>query len=225
MTTHLTRNDATLRFTPPWDIMCTIAKISEMLWWAVAEKCMLGHLSEIASEYGISTGAVSSIVDDWRRSIGLELAIFIRNIGVTLHKLGMSQAQCATRFRISKFVERMGSWRKLNWIILVRSLPRLSRSRYKSKPHRKVHWWFSLFRKAEVARSKRQYHYRKSIESSEKKTQTKIELEEETKQLESMVEGLRAEMSAIWNLLYTKIAISSLFQLAQQSNIEVLNKW
>ena len=70
---------------------------------------MSGHLSEIASEYGISTGAVSSIVDDWRRSIGLELAIFIRNIGVTLHKLGMSQAQCATRFRIKKFVERMGS--------------------------------------------------------------------------------------------------------------------
>lgn len=62
----------------------------------------------IAVECGLSNGAVSSIVDDWRRSAGMELAVLIRDIGVTLRKLGMSPAQCATGLRVIKMVERIG---------------------------------------------------------------------------------------------------------------------
>ena len=62
----------------------------------------------LAVERGLGNGAVSSIVDDWRRSVGLELAVLIRGIGVTLRKLGMSPAQCATGLRVSKLIEKMG---------------------------------------------------------------------------------------------------------------------
>lgn len=62
----------------------------------------------LAVERGLGNGAVSSIVDDWRRSVGLELAVLIRDIGVTLRKLGMSPAQCATGLRVSKLIEKMG---------------------------------------------------------------------------------------------------------------------
>ena len=84
-------------------------RITESLRWAVVEKWMLGlPRNTTAVECGLSNGAVSSIVDDWRRSVGLELAVLIRDIGVTLRKLGMSPAQCATGLRVSKLIEKMG---------------------------------------------------------------------------------------------------------------------
>jgi len=84
-------------------------RIPESQRWAVIEKWMLGQpRNTIAIECGLSNGAVTSIVDDWRRSAGLELATLIRDIGVTLRKLGMSAAQCATGLRVSKLAERIG---------------------------------------------------------------------------------------------------------------------
>jgi hypothetical protein len=84
-------------------------RIPEPQRWGVIEKWMLGlPRNTISSECGLSNGAVSSIVDDWRRSTGLELAIIIRDIGVTLCKLGMSPAQCVRGLRVSKLIERIG---------------------------------------------------------------------------------------------------------------------
>lgn len=70
---------------------------------------MLGYpRNAIAIECGVSNGAVTSIVDEWRRSTGPQLAILIREIGVTLRKLGMSPAQCVIGLRIVKLAERIG---------------------------------------------------------------------------------------------------------------------
>jgi hypothetical protein len=81
-------------------------RIPEPQRWAVIEKWMLGlPRNTISGECGLSNGAVTSIVDDWRRSTGLELSILIRDIGVTLRKLGMSPA---TGLRVSKLIERIG---------------------------------------------------------------------------------------------------------------------
>ena len=85
------------------------SRIPESQRWAVLEKWMLGlPRNAIAVECGLSNGAVTSIVDDWRRSVGLERSVLIRDLGVTLRKLGMSPAQCATGLRVSKLVERIG---------------------------------------------------------------------------------------------------------------------
>lgn len=85
------------------------ARIPETTRWAVIEKWMLGYpRNAIAIECGVSNGAVTSIVDEWRRSTGPQLAILIREIGVTLRKLGMSPAQCVIGLRIVKLAERIG---------------------------------------------------------------------------------------------------------------------
>ncbi|MGH9988311.1 MAG: hypothetical protein ACRD8W_30625 [Nitrososphaeraceae archaeon] len=49
-----------------------MTKIIGTLRWAVVEKWTLGYLRSVIAS-GISTGAVSSIVDNWRHSTGLEL--------------------------------------------------------------------------------------------------------------------------------------------------------
>jgi hypothetical protein len=91
----------TIRFMP--------FRIPESQRWAVIEKWMLGvPRNIIAVECGLSNGAVTSIVGDWRRSVGMEMAVLIRDIGVTLRKLGISPAQCATGLRVIQLVERMG---------------------------------------------------------------------------------------------------------------------
>lgn len=61
----------------------------------------------ISTECHVSTGAVSSIVAEWKHAVGLDLANLIRDIGVTLRKLGMSPAQCATGLRVANLID---SW-------------------------------------------------------------------------------------------------------------------
>ncbi|MGH9911967.1 MAG: hypothetical protein ACRD4W_05950 [Nitrososphaeraceae archaeon] len=85
------------------------SKIPETLRWAVIEKWMLGFpRSAIVTECGISAGAVSSIVDQWRYAVGLDMANLIRDLGVTLRKLGMSPAQCASGLRIVNLADKIG---------------------------------------------------------------------------------------------------------------------
>jgi hypothetical protein len=84
-------------------------RIPEPTRWIVVEKWMLGYpRNTIAIDCGLSNGAVTSIVDAWRQAKGLELADLIRAIGVSLRKLGMTPAQCATGFRIHSMIGRIG---------------------------------------------------------------------------------------------------------------------
>lgn len=62
----------------------------------------------ISTECHISTGAVSSIVAEWKHATGSDLTNFIRDIGVTLRKLGMSPAQCVTGLRVANLIDRIG---------------------------------------------------------------------------------------------------------------------
>lgn len=64
--------------------------------------------SVIATECHVSTGAVSSIVAEWKHAVGLDLANLIRDIAVTLRKLGMSPAQCATGLRVANLIDKIG---------------------------------------------------------------------------------------------------------------------
>jgi hypothetical protein len=64
--------------------------------------------SVIATECHVSTGEVSSIVAEWKHAVGLDLANLIRDIAVTLRKLGMSPAQCATGLRVANLIDKIG---------------------------------------------------------------------------------------------------------------------
>lgn len=154
---------------------------------------MLGYLrSEISSECGISTGAVSSIVDDWRRSTGLELATLIRDLGVTLRRLGISPAQCATGLRISNLIERMGLDENSIESYLSEVFPKCQELGV--NPNHIAKYIGGL-----IPLLDQQQHGAVSIQEIdsilEKRKQTNNDLEEETKRLDSKLQELRTATS------------------------------
>jgi hypothetical protein len=84
-------------------------KLPDTIRETVIEKWLLGDSRDgIAVECNISAGAVSNIVYEWRNSIGLHLAPVIRDLAVTLRRLGMSPAQCASGLRTLNVANKMG---------------------------------------------------------------------------------------------------------------------
>lgn len=64
--------------------------------------------NDIAAEDGISYGAVTNIVNDWRRNLGLVEANELRDLAVILKKLNITAPQCADGFRIVSIMQRLG---------------------------------------------------------------------------------------------------------------------
>jgi regulator of replication initiation timing len=62
----------------------------------------------IADESGLSAGAVTNVVNKWKQEIGLANAVDLRELAVTLKKIGISPAQCATGFRVAMMINRLG---------------------------------------------------------------------------------------------------------------------
>ncbi len=63
---------------------------------------------EIAKNNGISAGTVTNLVEEWRRAIGLYAANELRDLAVTLKKVGIAPAQCAIGFRVTMMMNRLG---------------------------------------------------------------------------------------------------------------------
>ena len=157
---------------------------------------MLGYLrSEISSECGISTGAVSSIVDAWKRSTGLEVASLIRDIGVTLRSLGISPSQCATGLRISKLVERMGLDESSIESFLSEIFPKFQELGVNPTYFTKYISGLISLLEGGIDEQRGALSIRGIDSIFEKRRLTKFELEEEIKRLESKLLELRTETS------------------------------
>jgi hypothetical protein len=63
---------------------------------------------KIAGDNGISAGAITNIVDDWRLALGFSAADELRELAVTLRKIGITPAQCAIGFRVAMMMNRLG---------------------------------------------------------------------------------------------------------------------
>src|SRR5215467_1160232 len=63
---------------------------------------------EIAKNNGISAGTVTNLVEEWRCALGLYAANELRDLAVTLKKVGITPAQCATGFRVTMMMNRLG---------------------------------------------------------------------------------------------------------------------
>jgi hypothetical protein len=50
---------------------------------------------KIAYELGISGGAVTNIVNEWRQAIDIPVADALRELGVTLKQIGITPGECA----------------------------------------------------------------------------------------------------------------------------------
>lgn len=62
----------------------------------------------IADDTGSSSGAVTNIIDEWRQNLGIPIANDLRELAVTLKKIGITANQCAAGFRIAMILIKCG---------------------------------------------------------------------------------------------------------------------
>jgi hypothetical protein len=62
----------------------------------------------IAANNGLSAGAVTNIVNEWRQALGSPTADELRELATTLKKVGINTAQCAVGFRAATLMNRLG---------------------------------------------------------------------------------------------------------------------
>ena len=62
----------------------------------------------IAADTGLSTGAATNIIDEWRQNLGIPLAKDLREFAITLKKIGISANQCALGFRTAMILIKCG---------------------------------------------------------------------------------------------------------------------
>ena len=63
---------------------------------------------KIAAENDLSSGSVTNIISEWKQALGFPLADDLRELAVTLNKVGISAAQCALGFRTATIMLKMG---------------------------------------------------------------------------------------------------------------------
>ena len=62
----------------------------------------------IAADTGLSSGAVTNIIDEWRQNLGIPIANDLRELAVALKKIGITANQCAAGFRIAMILIKCG---------------------------------------------------------------------------------------------------------------------
>jgi hypothetical protein len=83
--------------------------INEHIKSAVIDAWLKGKTRDnIASEFNISTGSVSNIIEQWQNRIGLFDANNLRELGLALKKAGKTPVQCADGLRISNIIKQLG---------------------------------------------------------------------------------------------------------------------
>lgn len=76
-------------------------KLPESSRSAVVQKWLEGQSrNKVAVQCSVSPAAVSGIIDDWEKSVGVSHAEQLRDIALTLKRNGISVVQCAQGFRI-----------------------------------------------------------------------------------------------------------------------------
>ena len=62
----------------------------------------------IAHDNGVSSGAVSNIVNEWRDALAVSDADSLRELGIMFRKLGITAPQCAIGFRLANILKHLG---------------------------------------------------------------------------------------------------------------------
>ena len=76
---------------------------------AVIDVWLMGKTRDnIASEFNVSTGTVSNILEQWQNMIGVYEANNLRKLGLALKKAGISPVQCADGLRITNLMKQLG---------------------------------------------------------------------------------------------------------------------
>jgi hypothetical protein len=62
----------------------------------------------VAANNGLSAGAVTNTVNEWRRGLGSAIIDDLRELGVNFRKAGITPAQCALGFRVAMLIGKLG---------------------------------------------------------------------------------------------------------------------
>jgi hypothetical protein len=85
------------------------AKLPDVMKSLVIQQWLAGvPRDEIAYHNSLSAGAVTNIVNEWRRGLGLHIADELRELATTLRKLGITPAQCALGSRTAMIMINLG---------------------------------------------------------------------------------------------------------------------
>ena len=85
------------------------AKLPEKAKSLVIQQWLRGYQRDkIADNSGLSAGAVTNIVNDWKERLGFALADELRELAVTLNKIGITPVQCAIGSRVATMMNRLG---------------------------------------------------------------------------------------------------------------------
>src|SRR5680860_1400547 len=84
-------------------------QIAEHIKSAVIDAWIMGKKTRdnIASEFKISTGSVSNIIERWQNRIGVFDANNLRELGLALKKAGISPVQCVNGLRINNIINQL----------------------------------------------------------------------------------------------------------------------
>lgn len=64
--------------------------------------------NDIAADNGLSDGAVTNIVNEWKHNLGFSLADDLRELAVTMKRVGVTASRCALGFRVAMIMLNMG---------------------------------------------------------------------------------------------------------------------
>ncbi|MGI0044686.1 MAG: hypothetical protein ACRD47_13350, partial [Nitrososphaeraceae archaeon] len=85
------------------------ARLPESLTDAVVQKWLEGSSRDkIAEQCGISAGAVSGVILNWKQCIGIDRANQLRDLALGLKKMNLSISQCADGARIYRILTEVG---------------------------------------------------------------------------------------------------------------------
>ena len=62
----------------------------------------------IAADTGVSAGAVTNIISEWRAGVGFPKADELRELGTSLRRVGITPGQCAHGFRVAMIMRKLG---------------------------------------------------------------------------------------------------------------------
>lgn len=84
-------------------------KISDEIKSLVIQKWLQGmSRDEIAASIGISTGAASNVIKEWKQAIGYGNAEAFRELALALNRFGINAFQCAVGFRVALVMTKIG---------------------------------------------------------------------------------------------------------------------
>ncbi|HEX6029220.1 MAG TPA: hypothetical protein VFY64_09285 [Nitrososphaeraceae archaeon] len=84
-------------------------KLPENIKSAVIQQWLQGKARDlIAVDTGLSSGAVTNIINEWRHGLGYPLADELRELATTFKKIGVTASQCAVGFRLATIMIKLG---------------------------------------------------------------------------------------------------------------------